>query len=400
MTEVIEERAGHLPSLAYLADVPVEASYHGSALIYRLLQNYPRADLVVVEGNLLRSDPLRRLESVRYESFDIGSGRLYNTRLHTLVSSLYAIRTSKRWPSLAAVLGDFRPQAILTVAHGYSWLAAAELARHQGLPLHLVVHDDWPSVATIAGPMRSWLHRRFRDAYRQARSRFCVSPNMEATYRERYGVSGTVLYPSRAANAPRFVDPPTRAGDDVDRPLVFGFGGTINTQGHVKALRSLAAAIRAHGARLNLYGPFSEDVVRRQDLLLGNVSVRGLVKADEFIGRMRDEVDVLVLPMSFEQQDRENMRLCFPSKLTDYTAAGIPILIVGEKGSSAVQWAQANPGTAEVVESHEAQAQGAAIARLQSSPYRRSLATTASQVGEACFSHASIERIFFGALSG
>ena len=53
---------GALPRLLYLADVPVEASYHGSALMYRLLQRYPADRLRVVEGNLFtrhRSPPAR-----------------------------------------------------------------------------------------------------------------------------------------------------------------------------------------------------------------------------------------------------------------------------------------------------------------------------------------------------
>ena len=41
-----------LPRLLYVGDVPVEASYHGSALIYRLLQRYPVERLRIVEGNI------------------------------------------------------------------------------------------------------------------------------------------------------------------------------------------------------------------------------------------------------------------------------------------------------------------------------------------------------------
>ena len=45
---------GPLPRLLYLGDVPVEASYHGSALIYRLLQHYPVDRLMIIESNLFR----------------------------------------------------------------------------------------------------------------------------------------------------------------------------------------------------------------------------------------------------------------------------------------------------------------------------------------------------------
>jgi hypothetical protein len=39
-----------LPRLSYLGEVPVECSYHGSALLWRLFESYPPEDLLIVEG--------------------------------------------------------------------------------------------------------------------------------------------------------------------------------------------------------------------------------------------------------------------------------------------------------------------------------------------------------------
>ena len=41
-----------LPRLLYIADVAVEASYYGSALVYRLLERYPVEQLRIVEAGL------------------------------------------------------------------------------------------------------------------------------------------------------------------------------------------------------------------------------------------------------------------------------------------------------------------------------------------------------------
>ena len=65
-----------------------------------------------------------------------------------------------------------------------------------------------------------------------------------------------------------------------------------------------------------------ESVVR-----LRNVESRGFVPNTRLISVLRDEVDVLVLPMSFDPLERINMELSFPSKLTDYTATCLPILV-------------------------------------------------------------------------
>ena len=47
--------ASTLPRLLYIGDVPVEASYHGSALLYRLLQTYPPDRLRIIEAGLAAS---------------------------------------------------------------------------------------------------------------------------------------------------------------------------------------------------------------------------------------------------------------------------------------------------------------------------------------------------------
>ena len=48
-----------LPRLLYLGDVPVEASYHGSALLYRLLQAYPAERLTIIEAGIVRDEAER-----------------------------------------------------------------------------------------------------------------------------------------------------------------------------------------------------------------------------------------------------------------------------------------------------------------------------------------------------
>ena len=45
--------------------------------------------------------------------------------------------------SLARVVGDFAPQAVMTVVHGAQWQTAAAYARRRNLPLHLIAHDQW-----------------------------------------------------------------------------------------------------------------------------------------------------------------------------------------------------------------------------------------------------------------
>ena len=382
-----------LPRLLYLGDVPVEASYHGSALIYRLLQRYPADRLAIVESNLFTPGTDRRLPGVRHHTLAIGRRRLLHSRLHAWYSRWLLARAGRRVMKVRALLDSFSPQAVLTVAHGYTWLTAARYAERAGLPLYLIVHDDWPRVA----PSRRMVERHFSRVYRQAASRLCVSPFMAEEYERRYGAKGTVLLPARAPDAPAFDGVAARLHDAPGGP-VFAFAGTVNSRGYVRLLQQLAEQLARHDGTLLIFGPLTQAQAADAGLTAANITIKGLLPSSGLLDRLRAVADVLFVPMSFAEVDRSNMRMSFPSKLTDYTAVGLPLLICGPADCSAVRWAQANDGVAEVVTSEDAAAMRAAVDRLCGDRnYRLKLARTAQLVGDRDFSAERAEAIFHAA---
>jgi hypothetical protein len=92
------------------------------------------------------------------------------------------------------------------------------------------------------------------------------------------------------------------------------------------------------------------------------------------------------------------MQISFPSKLTDYTAVGLPLLIWGPGYCSAVRWAQRHAPVAEVVTSQDVEEVNAALSRLEQAQHRERLGRAAREVGERLFSHRSAMEIFQGAL--
>ncbi|HET6370269.1 MAG TPA: methyltransferase domain-containing protein, partial [Nitrospiria bacterium] len=83
-----------------------------------------------------------------------------------------------------------------------------------------------------------------------------------------------------------------------------------------------------------------------------------------------------------------NMKLSFPSKLADYTATGLPILIWAPPYSSAVRWARENEGAAEVVDNQNPAALEKAVKRLTGNgDHQTRLGKTALDMGRAYFSH-------------
>ena len=383
-------------NLLYVGDVPVEASYHGSALLHRLLSDYPHEKLTIIE-TATQSEPKRRLPNVKYTAHPIGNPRWLNTRFHPFAVAWYSQAGTRVGPRIAESLNGFSVECVLTVAHGFGWLAAASIARTRKVPLHLLAHDDWPRAADVAPAFRSWLDARFGDVYRHAHSRLCVSPAMSKFYEERYGKPAQVIYPSRALDCPNFEEPPEHLSRS-DKPFTIAFAGTINSDGYIQALRALQTALKPRNGRLLIFGPLTSDAARQVGLEDPNTQVCGLLSWSNLMARLRDEADALFVPMSFEASDRSNMEMAFPSKLADCTATGLPLLIYGPRYCSAVTWAHENSGVAEVVEA-EAQL-GEAVNRLANDPQHRvSLGQRALDIGREYFTHGRVQQVFHQALS-
>ena len=376
-------------NLLYVGDVPVEASYHGSALLHRLLSDYPPDRLTIIE-TATPSEPTRRLKTVNYVSHPIGKQRWLNTRFHPYAVAWFSHAGKRVGPRISQSLNGFKVEGVLTVAHGFGWLAAARVANERKVPLHLMVHDDWPRAADIAPAFRNWLDARFAGVYRQARTRLCVSPAMSKFYEDRYGKPAQVIYPSRAVDCPKFEEPPERLARN-DKPFTIAFAGTINSNGYIQALLALQHALKPVSGRLLIFGPLTPDAARQSGLV--DVEVCGLLSWTDLLTRLRDEADALFVPMSFDARDRTNMEMAFPSKLADCTATGLPLLIYGPRYCSAVTWARENQGVAEVVEDESNL--GEAINRLASDPVHRvSLGKRALDVGHEYFSHERVQQVF------
>ena len=379
-----------LPRLLYVGDVPVEATYHGSALLHRLLSDYPSDRLTIIE-TAARSVQKRRLRDINYISHPIGKARWLNTRFHPYLVAWFTQVGERQAPKIVQSVNGAGFESVLTVAHGFGWLAAASIASKRKMPLHLIVHDDWPRVAGVAPQFRQWLDERFANVYRQAQSRLCVSPAMSCSYEERYGEPAQVIYPSRAADCPDFDAPPAHLANN-DKPFTIAFAGTINSNGYIDALTALHKALKPVGGRLLVFAP------NQFGLNDPNTEMRGLVSSSELITRLRDEADALFVPMSFDECDRVNMQMAFPSKLADYTATGLPLLIYGPVYCSAVVWARENPGIAEVVEAEPDLP--TAINRLANNPDTRiTLGKRALAIGREYFTHARAQQLFHQCIS-
>jgi len=123
------------------------------------------------------------------------------------------------------------------------------------------------------------------------------------------------------------------------------FCGLVNQAGTAILLRRLAAVLSTINGFLDIYSPYtSEQLGELHGLNLPNVRQVGFFPPHELAERLPEATNALFLPASFEPHERTDISTLFPSKLADYSAIGLPIVIWGPTYSSAARWASENPG--------------------------------------------------------
>lgn len=368
------------PRLLYLGDVPVEASYHGSALLYRLLQTYPADRLTIIEAGIEASKPERRVAGVAYHALLLPLSRLQTTRFAPWYTVACLRTAGLRAGRLQGLARACRAEAILTVTHGNSWITAAELARRLDLPLHLICHDEWAR----AGAMQAWKDRVFGTHYRRAASRLCVSPFMAERYMDRFGAPAEVLYPARGTLNKAYPAPPEEKHGNGGIVGAFA-GASLHDAGNRAALQHVARCLTKLGGRLVIFGPFGDEHLPDLGLAGFNVTCMGLIKESMLVDELRSAADFLVAPMSFLPSDRDAVQTSFPSKLTEYTAAALPILALAPPYASLAAWCRLEPDAALLVTEQGDDSISAAISRLLDPATRYKYGVAGATVGARYF---------------
>lgn len=361
-----------LPRLLVVTDVPVTDTVAGSLQLYRLLGGYPPDRLCICEGTINKGVQMGlRLPGVRYVTMRSGSARWRRSRLVRLQAVWLTLTMPYRASRIADAIGDFEPEAVLTIAQEFAHFAAATFARERGLPFHMILHDDWLTYSRLPKWFAPIARRQFREVYVAASERWCISPSMEEHYRKQWGAPGQVLLPVCDENVGSGLAP-VRHSDGIG--MTFAYSGSVPTGGRAKLLLQFAEAIRADGHRLALMVPGGLAAVRGQAAKVGchdnpgNINDIGYVSPKGVAGLLRECADALLVAETFDPAHHAGVAYNFPCKVADYAAVGLPIIIWAPPYSSAARWARENPHATVSVTSEDLAAATHAARRLAVDP--------------------------------
>ena len=383
---------GQLPRIAVISDVAVERTGAGSLLLYRLLKDYPSDQLKIFYNPDQASSGDVRLPAAQYYPLRYRFSKAIRNRFNPFWPIAGAYQMQQRAADVLRCLGTFEPEAVVSVAHGFLWFTADAVARKLGVPLHLFLHEDWPQLVTQNQPgrvkdsVRAVARMRIKRIFRGPGARFSVSPGMAEELLERYGLKTEVVYPNRGDDSPTAV---VRVAAQASRAPTVAHAGFIHFAGNAALLRALAGILGPLGGHLDLYTTHAEADLARFGLLPPVVRRIGFFPAKEFAERAGATAHALFLTALFQAQDRAHESTLFPSKLADYTAIGLPILVWGPAYSSAARWASANPGAASLLTGEDSQPVRDAVTKVSANTtYARTLADGAVEAGQTIFAFA------------
>jgi glycosyltransferase involved in cell wall biosynthesis len=331
------------PNVLILSDEGPQTGTAGGLLLHRLFRRWPAERLRVLARHVPPAG--ERLPDVTYHSLRPPWFRFEGSRFNRLKRSLRAcgLVPSVSVHSVDALLDGFQPNVVFCVMqHAQYYDAALHFSRQRGLPLVAAVHDVNDEFEPVYAWARGGAQRRDGDFYRTARRRLCISPEMESLCATRFGVAGDVLYPNRGEDlAPR----PFAEADRLRQPgrLTVGFAGNLY-YGYGAALSQLLPAIRAAGIKLVVYGRPPAAELAALAAATDCCEFRGFVPAADAWNGIQRDCDAVWLPYPDPAGAMEALyRHHFPSKLPEYLALGLPVIVTGPDYATGLRWARANP---------------------------------------------------------
>ena len=161
------------------------------------------------------------------------------------------------------LIRSFRPDIVVTVAHGWWHIQARRVARKFKLPLVSFFQDWWPDFPEIPVAFRQSVERQFRRTSRESTAAICVCDQMRGELGER--ANSLVIYPIPSFTRPRVWTP------EFKLPLRLVYFGNLREYGPSieNALRALeesdAVRLEVFGAN-PLWTPGAEDYFKSRGL--------------------------------------------------------------------------------------------------------------------------------------
>jgi glycosyltransferase involved in cell wall biosynthesis len=285
---------------------------------------------------------------------------------------------------------SFRPDVLVTVAHGWWHIKARRVAKQFKLPLVSLFQDWWPDFPEIPLAFRSRVEREFRQTCAESDVVVCVSDGM----RRELGEPKNALVVHDAPSVAK------RREDQCESqlPLRVAYFGNLSDYGPLieNALRALNSSDQV---RLEVFGPSPLWTGGAEDEFRSRGVYHGFIPSNKLTESLQ-KFQAALVAMSFAPSHRRRMTTSFPSKMIDAMRLGLPVVIWGPEYCSAVKWARSGERALCVTDPNPS-AIRRALEDLAASPAKQErFAGLSREAAATDFNHERIQTQFIDALRG
>lgn len=307
-------------------------------------------------------------------------------------------------PELRAWIDNYKPTVLYTILGSNAMMELAEKLRVlYRLPLVVHIMDDWVSVIYRGGLLsplqRSKKERLFRHLMNVSAARFAICDAMANEYQKRYGRQ--FLSFQNTIDTARWRHLKKNAYIVNSRVRV-AYIGSIFPFAQLDSLIDCCKVIQnLHDEGLNIsleiYSPRHLSEKYRTLMVVGDaISLDDTITDDVAFFETLSAVDILVLPVNFDQYTIDFIRYSMPTKIPAYLTVGTPILAYGPSEVAQISYAQ-DAGWGLTVTVRDLGRLKAAIRELSTNPKMRQRIAERAQTVAAEHHDATIVRAKFQA---
>lgn len=244
-------------------------------------------------------------------------------------------------------VGKQQIEAIFTVPWDHFTIAAYFIHAITGVPIFMYIMDD-PAGTRRSDGSQPFLYRIFMPRLVRACKRvWGVSEGMCDYFEKTYGVKCLPLLPALAVENFQKTRVLKRS-ESREGAFRIVYTGAIYTA-QLDAIQRLVRVIDQGSGRndsrglrfeLTMYTSLSETALMRMGLFAQNAKRSEVGHAD--VGRVLAEASLAFLPLSFEPAMRHIVETSFPSKIAEYLASGVPMLVHAPPYSAVARYCKEN----------------------------------------------------------
>jgi glycosyltransferase involved in cell wall biosynthesis len=250
------------------------------------------------------------------------------------------------------------------------YVAAFLAHRLASVPLVVYEMDEWRA---SLGEQSAWITRKLEAVFHprvlnEARTIWAISDEMAESFRSRFGVDSRIL--PHCVDVERY-GVSRSIGDARSKGFRLVYTGSVYGA-QSDAIRNVLRAVESVGHRsykVVIYTGQSSGELAEQGIQGRCLQIERSVPLRK-IPEVLSTADALLLALSFDDEQRDVVATSMPTKVADYLASGVPVMVHAPPYAAVTRLARAE-GWAEVVDTESIEQVVAALRILENDEARR-----------------------------